>query len=321
MQNRFLIILVFLTSGCDAAAATTGSLEIRVNAEDTITEGLAPGADLENIQDGWTVSFTKYIVALGHVELTRSDVDLEVHEEGSIVVDLRQTPENGVPVISAEAVRSGQWTSLSYETPIVTANTERHSTVTEADYQAMITGGCTYLISGTITKTDGQTCSGAPTACVPNTSVAFNLCVPAPTRYADCRPEDGQAGLNVPVNARASANVTIHGDHLFFSAFPLGAENIPRRAQWLANADTNVDGTVTEAELRALDAVTLFPSPDYNISGETPYTVTTGWDFVRAQLSTQGHFQGEGECDWNALGEGGRAGAHEHEGDDHSHDA
>jgi hypothetical protein len=51
----------------------------------------------------------------------------------------------------------------------------------------------------------------------------------------------------------------------------------------------------------AADAAALFPAPDYSLTG-APFAIDTAWDFVLAQLKTQGHFQGEGECLWDGMG-------------------
>ncbi len=68
--------------------------------------------------------------------------------------------------------------------------------------------------------------------------------------------------------------------------------------QWIADSDTNQDGTVTQAELVAIDAAELFTSARmYSLAG-APMVIADAWDFVIAQVTTQGHFQGEGECQW-----------------------
>ena len=95
-----------------------------------------------------------------------------------------------------------------------------------------------------------------------------------------------------------AVSITLHGDHLFFDTFPSMAEVIERRAQWLADADTDGDDTITTGELMAIDAAALFPSATYNLAG-APFPIETAFDFVRSQLATQGHFQGEGECPWD----------------------
>jgi len=102
-------------------------------------------------------------------------------------------------------------------------------------------------------------------------------------------------GVVVTSGTTTNASVTIHGDHLWFGAFPSGDELVERRAQWLANCDLDQDGTVTEAELMGTDAAAVFPAPEYNLSG-APVPILDAWDFVAAQVRTQGHLNGEGEC-------------------------
>jgi hypothetical protein len=61
-------ILLALGFGCGDDAAT-GDVTFLVQAEDTITEGLAAGDGDENITDGWSVSFDRYAVAIGEIQL------------------------------------------------------------------------------------------------------------------------------------------------------------------------------------------------------------------------------------------------------------
>ena len=91
---------------------------------------------------------------------------------------------------------------------------------------------------------------------------------------------------------------TIHGDHLFFNGFPEGDEGgVMRLAQWLADCDLNLDGVVTEAELASI-APSDLPEIDtrFQLGGSPITPLANMLEYVRAQLKTQGHFQGEGEC-------------------------
>lgn len=101
--------------------------------------------------------------------------------------------------------------------------------------------------------------------------------------------------------------MTIHGDHLFFNGFPEGDEGgVMRLAQWLADCDLNLDGTVTQAELEAIDPAQLPELDDrYQLGGSPITPIDDMYVYVTAQLKTQGHFQGEGECPVDGL-------AHEH---------
>ena len=179
----------------------------------------------------------------------------------------------------------------------------RHESVSEADFEEMVANEYTYLLEGTITRADGESCPPGG-GCRPASSIAFRFGADAPTAFGPCEAEDGLPGIIVTESGTTVA-IDIHGDHVFFDAFPTGAEVIERRAQWLANADVDGDDRVTTDELAAIEAADLFPPDTYNLAG-APIELDHALDFVRAQLATQGHFQGEGECAWTFDGvEGG----------------
>ena len=92
--------------------------------------------------------------------------------------------------------------------------------------------------------------------------------------------------------------VTFHGDHLWFNAFPSDSEGaITRQTGWMVEADRDGDGIVRTEDLEQLDALEVFTAErGYNLAGAPP--LDSALDWVRAQLATQGHYQGEGECDW-----------------------
>ncbi len=95
----------------------------------------------------------------------------------------------------------------------------------------------------------------------------------------------------------------------------MGAEgSVVRRAQWMVNADVDADGTVTQEDLQSIgetDLGQLLPSdlgdgmPGFALGG-APIELHDAWDYAIAQLKTQGHFQGEGECAFDGMG-------HDHE--------
>lgn len=299
-----LASLLALLGGCgddDAAPAGSGIVEVRLEAEETIPQGVSPGTGDENIVDGWQVDYTKYIVAIGRVELARATTpDPHFRSEDEFVVDMTSLPPTGFPLARFEGVAAERWDEFSYEVVAASASSTKDAGVSQPDFDEMVAGGLTYLIEGTLTKSDGESCVPGG-ACRPATSIAFRLGVPVPTVFSDCEAEEGAPGVSVAANTTTSVNATIHGDHLFFSAFPTGEEALARRAQWLANADTDGDDTVTRAELEGASAAGLFPTPDYSLTG-APMPIDDGWDFVLAQLKTQGHFQGEGECLSDGMG-------------------
>lgn len=293
-------------AACGEDAVETGALQVQLEAEETITEGLAPGAGDEAIVDGWTVTFDKYVVAIGEIELEGGGAE-HFHADEVIVADLTQIPEGGLELTTFDAMPAGLWPEVFYATPQVTADATRHGSVSQADFDRMVAGGCTYLIAGTMTSPSGERCiRGDETMCSSVSEIAFDLCVPAPTVYGPCESDTGIEGVTVAAGTTTTVNFTLHGDHLFFNGFPMGAEAVvERRAQWLVNADVDADGTVTREDLESIGASDLGQLlPGYQLGG-APIALDDAWDYVVAQLKTQGHFQGEGECPWDGT-------AHEH---------
>ncbi|HJL19980.1 MAG TPA: hypothetical protein RMH99_30225 [Sandaracinaceae bacterium LLY-WYZ-13_1] len=305
MRRECLTIIgALLALGC--TDTPTGDLTITLEAEETIPEGLTAGTGDENIVDGWNVTFDKYVVMVGDVHLEREAEGIEAHDETVWAVDLAAIPATGITLASFEAIDAVRWDHFEYATPHPDGAT-RHESVSEADFDEMVANDWTYLIEGTLEKADGESCPPGG-ACRDATSLTFRFGVPVDAAFGPCEAEDGLSGVTVTEEG-TSAAVTIHGDHMFFDAFPSGAEVIERRAQWLANADTDGDDAITAEELTGIDAADLFPSELYNVSG-SPYPVEDGFDYLRGQLATQGHFQGEGECPWTVDG---AMGGHDHD--------
>jgi hypothetical protein len=277
-----------------ACGGPTGDVTVLVEGEDTITNGLDPEGGEEGIVDGWTVRFDRYLVAVGDVVIERTSEDVVVSDERVQIVDLRAIGASGAVLSELEALDAERWDSFTYRTPLP-ADATRHESAVQADFDEMVANGWTYLIEGTLMNASGQSCPPGG-ACRDATELSFRLGVDAPARFGPCESEDGLPGVTVTEGGTTVA-ITFHGDHMFFDRFPAGAEVIERRAQWLADADTDADGAITRAELEAIEAGELFPSSLYSLSG-APLSIVTAWDYVRAQVTTQGHFQGEGECPW-----------------------
>jgi hypothetical protein len=302
--------------GCsrdDDAVAGKGSLSVFVEAEDTITKGIKAGSTGEAIQDGWSVSFDRFIVTIGEIDVhlsTDESVDAEAHE--AYAVDLTGVEESGLGLWELDGLQEGRW-ELHYATPGAVHGALRHKSVSEADFNEMVDADFTYLIDGTMSKANGQSCPPAALASVgtrkPNgetsggndcydaPQVRFNFGARAETIYGPCE-LDEVPGFAIIAEQTESIALTIHGDHLFFNGFPEGSEGgVMRLAQWLADCDLDLDGVVTRAELEAITPAEL-PELDaerYQLGG-APIELTTMYDYAIAQLKTQGHFRGEGEC-------------------------
>ncbi len=206
-----LLSLAPVAAGCgdDAAPLGTGNVEVRLEAEETITAGIAAGAAEDEISDGWTVAFTKYVVAVGHVELARAATpDPHFHAETEYVVDLKALPPTGFLLARFEGVSAERWDEFSYELAAASATSTRDASVSQADFDEMVAGGLSYLVEGTLTKMGGESCvPGA--ACRPASSIAFRLGVPVPTVFSDCEAEEGAPGVAVAANTTTSVNATL----------------------------------------------------------------------------------------------------------------
>ena len=297
----------------DEESVGTGTLTVLLESEDTITGGLRPGNETENIRDGWTVTFGRYIAAVGDIDLhLATDESIEAKLDDVFVVDLTQVPSAGFALWQPIELRAGRW-EFNYSTPGAADGTTRHESVSEADYDEMLTNDWTYLIDGTLTQSNGESCP--PTAlanpgtrtpngnmkggddCYDVPMIRFAFGASAETIFGPCE-IDEVPGFAISANGQGAVAATIHGDHIFFNGFPEGNEGgVIRLAQWLADSDLNLDGNVTQQELEAITPSQLPEIDDrYQLGGSPITPLNTMYDFVLSQLKTQGHYQGEGEC-------------------------
>ncbi len=317
MKTRFAaVVSVAVLSACGPGV---GTLSVIVEAEDVITEGLTPGTGAENIRDGWTVDFSKYLVAIGDIEVElATDSKVHTHAEEVYVVDLKKVPASGLALWTLDMMQAGTW-NFGFATPGAADGATKHESVTQADFDAMKAADATYLVAGTITKTDGRSCpppslampggktamgmNSAGHACYAATSVAFDFTVQAETTYGPCE-LDEKPGFTIAKGMTQTVAATLHGDHLFFNGFPESSEGgVTRLAQWLADCDLNLDGTVTRAELEAVTPTALAEiDTRYQLGGSPITPLDTMWKYVTAQLKTLGHMNGEGECGIDGMG-------------------
>jgi hypothetical protein len=328
IARGLLISCGVIATGCGSDDEVgSGSLTVLLESEDVIVDGLEPGEGTEDIQDGWAVGFDKYIVAIGAIELhLATDDGVEAEAEEVFVVDLTEVPGGGLPLWSIDGLREGRW-EINYETAGAAHGATRDDSVSEADYDEMVDNDWTYYVDGELTKSDGQSCPPEALAepgdktpngntsggndCYDAAAVRFTFGVTVETHFGPCQ-IDGVPGFSISADGKQTVALTIHGDHLFFNGFPTGDEGgITRLAQWLADCDLDLDGTVTREELEAI-APSQLPEIDdrYQLGGSPINPLDTMYEYLASQLKTQGHFQGEGECDVDGM-------EHDHGDDDH----
>lgn len=282
----------------DEAGEGKGRLRILLQAEASITDGLDQGDDVENTKD-FGVRFSKYLIAIGNVRLSKAASEAEASLPDVFIADLTQVGEQGVELGVLDNIATGQWDRFGYDTPAANSKTKKLGNVPDADFDLMVENGWTYWIEGEVLR-DGDE------------PVRFVIQTETATVFEGCE-LDGEPGVAVSQDG-SSATLTIHGDHIFFNAFPTGSEgSIERIAGWVIDADQDMDSQVNTEDLSAADATEVFTSTrGYSLDG-APIVIENALDYVRAQLATQGHFNGEGECSWEFEGaEGGH-----HDDEDH----
>ncbi len=302
IQPRLSLLPLALSLACTAGGAT-GNVQVFIEAEDTIPEGLDPGDGEENVIDGWTVRYSKFLVTIGDFEASRSSGgDEPLRDPGHYVVDLMRLPAGGFILTEFNDVAAERWDRVGYSLPNADDTAQAADGTAAADRDFMVQAGYSIYVEGTISKPDGQSCTpGDPMTCTPAPTVTFKWGLAAGTSFADCASPDGVAGFAVPSGGTAQIKPTIHGDHWFFTNITQGAEVTERRAQWIADADADHDGDTTLDELRATPAAKLFPAElGYNLSGAL-IPIVTAYDYLEAQVRTLGDFQGEGECPTREL--------------------
>ncbi len=297
-----LIAAACLLAACGGKGTSgngTGNAQIFVVPEDSITKGLAAGTALDTVQDGWTVTYTKFLAVIGNVRAasTANSGD-SVSEPKVYVIDLLHTPESGFLLADFEGIDATRWDKVGYDMPDAAASDLAAGSFTQAaDVQTMVGKGYNLYLEGNITKTGGQSCDPKnPATCQKEEKVTFRWGIADGTSYADCAPAMGDAGFTVPTGGSTQHKPTVHGDHWFFSNIPHGSSEITKRlAQWIANCDLNHDGETTLDELKMVKAPDAFPAAAYNLSGGL-VPIATAYDYLLAEAASIGHYDGDGDC-------------------------
>lgn len=264
-------IALFAITGCGGGA---GSVSFDTWGEEYIEEAI-PASEFE---DGWTITFDKFLVHIGHVTVADAEGTTGAKMDGTIVFD-HKLP--GVkPVFTATDLEARPWEKVSFEIPVTGADAALSDGVTEEDKQLLLDSGASIYVIGSATK-------GADTK-------TFEWAFPVGTRFEDCKGErDGKEtpGALVTNGGTDQVQLTIHGDHLFYD--DLQSPNAALRFDPIAAADADADGEVTMEEL---SAVKLFDIDVGTYGTGSAADIDDLGAFVTALSQTVGHFRGEGEC-------------------------
>lgn len=278
-RRAALTALFCLANACGTGtmSGATGSVAVKVWGEEYIPVGIPAAMGEEaGFENGWSLRYTKFLIVLGDESVATTDTATPVTNAGLRVYNL-------VPVVEPLAittlvnVSATRHAAVGYRMAPATRDTAAGNAET-ADVTLMQSNGYSIYFEATATHA---------TRGMYTLRWGFNNTV----RFADCHGEDDLPGLVVPTNGTANFQITIHADHPWYD--DLQSETAKIRFDAYADADANMDRTITLEELAAVD-LTRLPTGQYGTGSAR--NVNTLRDFVGSLVNTVGHFNGEGHC-------------------------
>ena len=273
-------------SACNSVAP--GKLTVSVSGEDVAKAGLplTEGDETIALADGWSVSFSKFLVSVGRLSVSGVDGEVAAADSKLYVADLHTgDPE----LLTIDPIAARRWDRFNFFVVPPSADAVALEGVQAADVERMRTGGFNYWIEGSATKGEK--------------TVTFAWGLTNPTSNAECtNGDDEKPGVVVPTGATASAQLTFHVEHLFWTS--LGSEGAALRFEPIA-AKADANGVI------ALDALVDQPlAQPRDASGNVindeagqPLVYNPGTaaatnlkEFILASMSSAGHLNGEGLC-------------------------
>jgi hypothetical protein len=241
-------------------------------------------------EDGWTLTFDRYLVSLGDLEVASSDGETGVASEAVYVFDLTQGTPRLEELIDL-GVRRWDEFSFSIRAPGRDEPVKLSGGATQADADLMRDGDLNYFIEATAEK-DGQI-----------VTLAWGL--DNPTDNRDCTNGlDEKPGVVVKANTATEAVITFHVEHLFWDA--LGSEQTRLRFDAIAALadDTGQVPWAALADQMLADLTNADGDPLVDANG-TRVTYDPGssgllrndlQQFILTSTRTQAHLNGNGLC-------------------------
>lgn len=266
-----LILFASLSSACGGS----GDLMVTTYGEDFIEQEIpaAAGPDEEGLVDGYTVRYTKFLVALSDIRVANHDGEIAGEEAAQRIWDLTKPGPHAVTRFTD--IPADHWNHVS-------------ARVLPADGAA---GGNAQEADVTLMNAEGWSVRAEGTASNGRETYSFAWGFSTSTLYDACVDADEREGIDVPTGGSETMQLTVHGDHLFYDDLQSEAPSL--RFAPFAAADTDGDRDVTLAELAAVD-LTALPADQYGTGGDP--SVNDLAAFVEALTRTLVHFQGEGHC-------------------------
>lgn len=270
------MLLGMTLSACSVTDADEGSGSARFSVwgEEYIEQGMPATA----FADGWSVSFSKFLIVVGEVSVADERAGEAGRLRGSQVFNLASVGPHLLGEMESLPART--FNRVAYAVLSAGADTEPHASATQADLELMQQGPYSVYVTGAATREDR--------------AKTFAWGLSGSTRYTQCVAEiagRNVEGIAVTNGGTEAVELTIHGDHLFYDDLA-SSEARPRFAA-MADADADLNDEVTLDELTAVRLVSI-------AEGSYGTGSASGVDdlgaFVLAQTKTLGHFRGEGHC-------------------------
>lgn len=281
----FFLVLIAACSNDGAPAGGSGNVQVIVVPEESITGGIEPGTGDENMQDGWKITYDRYLVATGNFRARRSDNGESISDPTVYVLDLKNAPASGYVAKEFTGIAAVRWDKFGYDVANAKPGAKPLPPTQQSDVDFMTTAGFSVYFEGSGEK-------GAD-------KITFKWGFRAGTSFDDCATSEGQSGFAVPSSGTVQIKPTLHGDHQFFDNVTQGVEKTARRAEWLKTCDKDANRVLTLEELKQCDVALALPTPPYDLTGVRDQDgdgKITVYDYVATQLRTFGDFQGDGEC-------------------------
>lgn len=278
LYGACLATLALVACGGDSAGTSPGTVRVSIWGEEYIQDRIpaATSPMMEGFENGWEVRYTKFLVNVGAITVASNAGG----DTGTLapyrVYDLH--PLNGpLEIGQMSSLAARRYDRVSYRLAPVDAQATA-ANATAADLALMRANNYSVYVEGQGTRM--------------GTTVRFRWGFGGAVTYTNCHSSETEVGIAVPSGGTAQAQVTIHGDHLFYD--DLQSPDARLRFDLIAGADMNRDGEVTLEELARVDLTTA-PRGQYGTGSRSD--VRTLRDFVTALVATVGHFNGEGHCD------------------------
>ncbi len=299
MKYLLIIILTAAFFGCTTEDdAGTGALILSASGGKALQEGFpyTENGTEYTFVDGWSLSFTKYIVTIGNIKLTNQDNnDVEGSLDKVMAIDLKKGSDQQNIITTLNDLPAKRL-NIEFTFRQVSDKTENIN-VDEDDFEYMKENSLSYLIEGVATKDDKE--------------VNFRFGLNVASRYFNCiNGVDKTKGIVIERNKSVSAYIYAHALHLFWDTLASGDEDLRFDAFAAVAGD---DDTVTEKELYEQDLTDLkdengdtLRNKDgskvtYNDNGILPYDDLTLEAFVNYAARAGVHFNGVGLCEFEVL--------------------